>query len=68
MIVTHKRTKQRLLLKKSDNLISTLYVLDENDNKIFAKDSVTNKLAKDVNGNNYYQIAICLNKNLTFPK
>jgi len=64
MIKTHKRTNKRLLLKSSNSLVSTLFVLDENDNKIIDTDSVTKKHTWDINGNPVYKIAICLNENL----
>jgi hypothetical protein len=63
MILTHKKTKQRLLFKTSNSLVSTLYVLDNEDNKVFE----TNELGRtplDVNGNKRYKMAICLNDNL----
>ena len=56
MIKTHKKTRQRLLQKSGSNLVSTLYVLDENDNKI--------QDGYNVKGEPYFKIAICLNKNL----
>ena len=63
MIKTHKRTNQRLLLKKDSGLVSTIFLLDENDNKILDKNSIGKQL-RNVNGENRYKIAICLNNNL----
>ena len=63
MIKTHKKTKQRLLLKRGNSLVSTLYVLDSEDNKILDKNSRGKQLI-NVNGENRYKIAICLNSNL----
>lgn len=63
MIKTHTRTKQRLLLIKSNKAVSTLFVLDSNDKKI--KQTTSNgKVLLDVHGEPRYQLAICLNKNL----
>lgn len=63
MIKTHKKTNQRLLLKNNSGLISTLFVLDENDNKILDKNDYGKQLY-DVKGDKRYKIAICLNENL----
>lgn len=63
MIKIHKKTKQRLLLKRGNSLVSTLYVLDKNDNKILDKNS-RGKQLRNVNGDKRYKIAICLNENL----
>jgi hypothetical protein len=56
MIKTHIITKQRLLLKKNRGLISVLFLLDEQDNKI--------QKGLNTNLEPYYKIVICLNKNL----
>lgn len=53
---THKITKKTFLLKKSGDVVSTLYVLDKNGNKI--------KDGYGVHGKPYFQTAICLTKNL----
>lgn len=63
MIKIHKKTKQRLLLKSSNSLVSTLYVLDNNDNKVLHKNSF-GKNWNDIHGKPVYKLAICLNKNL----
>jgi len=64
MIKTHKRTGQRLLMKTSGDIVSVLYVLDENNNKILEKN--TNGIGLlDMKGEQRYQIAICDNTNLT---
>lgn len=63
MIKIHKITGQRLLLKKGGSQVSTLYVLDNNDNKVLD----TNAWGKhwlDVHGNKVYKIVICRNYNL----
>ena len=67
MILTHKKTKQRLLLKTSDNLVSTLYVLDKQDNKVLDTNE-RGKTLLDVNGNKRYKMAVCLNNNLVKVK
>lgn len=67
MIFIHKKTKQRLLLKKSGDLVSTYYVLDNNLNKILDK----NEFGKEwfnVNGNKVYKTAICHNENVISNK
>tara|TARA_R110000796_G_C14302733_1_gene405476 strand:+ start:220 stop:393 length:174 start_codon:yes stop_codon:yes gene_type:complete len=55
MIKTHKITQQRLLLKKSNGLVSTFFLLDNKYNKI--KDG-HNSIGKD-----YFKIVVCLNEN-----
>lgn len=62
-IFTHKKTKQRLLLKKDSGLISTLYVLDEKDNKIIEKNDRGFTLL-NVKGKPRHKLAICLTENL----
>jgi len=64
MIKTHKITGQRLLMKTSGDIVSVLYLLDENNNKILEKNSSGIGLL-DMKGNQRYQIAICDNTNLT---
>ena len=56
LIKTHKTTSQILLLKKDRGIVSTLFVLDEDSNKI--------KDGRDVKRELSYKIAICLSKNL----
>lgn len=56
MIKTHKLTNQRLLFKRGNSGVSTMYLLDENDNKIQDGFNVKNEP--------YYKVAVCLNKNL----
>ena len=56
MIKTHKITGQKLLLKSSSSLVSTLFILDENDEKI--PDGRNCKFEPA------FKMAICLNKNL----
>lgn len=56
MIKIHKITGQKLLLKSSNNLVSTLFVLDENNEKI--------PDGRNCNFEPVFKIAICLNKNL----
>lgn len=63
MILTHKKTNQRMLFKTSNSLLSTLYVLDEDDNKVIETDERGRTLL-DVNGKQRYKMAICLNDNL----
>ena len=63
MIRTHTKTKQRLLLKNDSGLVSTLFVLDENDNKILDKNDNNVQLC-NVEGEKTFKIAICLNENL----
>jgi len=67
MIKTHKITGQRLLIKTSGDIVSVLYVLDENNNKILDKNTSGIGLL-DMKGNQRYQIAICDNTNLTDKK
>ena len=64
MIKTHKRTGQRLLMKTSGDIVSVLYVLDENNNKILEKNSSGIELL-DMKGEQRYQVAVCDNSNLT---
>ena len=64
MIKTHKRTGQRLLMKTSGDIVSVLYLLDENNNKILEKNSSGIGLL-DMKGEQRYRIAICDNRNLT---
>ena len=63
MIYTHKKTNQRLLYIRSNSLVSTLFVLDENDNKIPDRNNKGRWLL-NVNGEKRYKIAICLTANL----
>jgi len=56
MIKTHKITGQRLLLKKSGSLVSTFFILDENDEKI--PDGRNCKFEP------CFKISVCLNKNI----
>lgn len=56
MIKIHKITGQKLLLKSSSSLVSTLFILDENDEKI--PDGRNCKFEPA------FKMAICLNKNL----
>jgi len=63
MIKTHKKTGQRLLFKRGNSLVSTLYVLDDNDNKILEKNSRGHQLL-NTKGEKRYKLAICLNENL----
>ena len=67
MIKTHKITGQRLLIKTSGDIVSVLYVLDENNNKILDKNS-SGIVLLDIKGEQRYQIAICDNTNLTDKK
>ncbi len=62
-ILIHKKTNQRLLLKRGNSLVSTLYILDENNNKILKKNN-KGKVLLNVKGEKRYKIAICLNDNL----
>ena len=55
-IRTHKKTKQRLLLKSNIGPVSTFYILDGSDNKI--RDGF------DINGNPYHKVVVCLNDNI----
>ena len=65
MIRIHKKTNKRLLLKCSNSLVSTLYVLDENDNKILDKKPNGGEgIWFDVNYKPVYKIVICINSNL----
>ena len=63
LIKTHKITGARLLIKRSNSLVSTLFVLDEFNMKILDKNNKGQQLY-NVNGGKRYKIAICLNKNL----
>jgi len=63
IIKTHKKTKQRFLFESRNSLVSTLYILDANDNKILDVNSF-GKNRKDVKGDPVYKIAICRNENL----
>jgi len=56
MIKIHKITGQKLLLKSSSSLVSILFVLDENDNKI--------PDGRNCNFEPSFKIAVCLNKNI----
>ena len=56
MIKIHKITGQKLLLKSSNNLVSTLFILDENNEKI--------PDGRNCNFEPFFKMAICLNKNL----
>lgn len=56
LIKTHKKTKQRLILKKDSGLVSSFYILDDKDNKI--------QDGYKVDGSTYYKVSICLNKNV----
>ena len=56
MITTHKITNQRLLFKRGNSLVSTLFVLDGEDNKI--------KDGYNVKGDTNFKTVVCLNKNL----
>ena len=56
MIKTHKITGQRFLLKKANASISTLFILDKNNNKIVDGRNCNFEIA--------YKMAICLNKNI----
>ena len=65
MIYKHKKTNQKLLLKKRGSLVSTYFKLDEKNNKIPNYLSKKNKHPlKDVNGNLCYEVAICSNDNV----
>ena len=64
MIKTHKITGQRLLIKTSGDIVSVLYLLDENNNKILEKNSSGIGLL-DMKGDQGYRIAVCDNTNLT---
>ena len=63
MIKTHTLTGQRLLIKTSGDIVSVLYVLDENDNKILEKNS-SGIVLLGMKGEQRYQIAVCDNDNL----
>ncbi len=56
MIKTHKITNKKFLVKKDYGVVSTLFILDNNGNKI--------KNGFDINGNTDYKTAICLNSNI----
>ena len=62
-IKTHKRTGQRLLLKENSGLISTLFLLDTDGNKILSKNKNGRQLYNTC-GEKRYEIVICLNENL----
>jgi len=64
MIKTHKRTGQRLLIKTSGNIVSVLYILDENGNKILEKNT-SGIVLLDMKGEQRHQMAVCNNSNLT---
>ena len=57
MIKTHKITGQKLLLKSSSSLVSILFILDKNNQKI--PDGRNCKFEPA------FKIAVCLNKNLS---
>ncbi len=60
---THKLTNQRLELRKDFGGISSLYLLDENGNRIkCTKDSPSG--AFNANGEQSFEKVICKNKNL----
>lgn len=63
MIHTHKRTGQRLLFIRGNNLVSSLYVLDKHDKKIVETNG-KGRVLLDIYGNTRYKIAICLTDNL----
>jgi len=63
MIKTHKRTGQRLLIKTSGDIVSVLYVLDENNNKILEKNT-SGIVLLDMKADQRYKIAVCNNSNL----
>lgn len=54
--ITHNLSKQKMQFLKKGEVVSTLYILDENGNKI--PDGLNAK------GELTYQRAVCLNKNL----
>jgi hypothetical protein len=56
MIKTHKRTGQKLLVKSSNDLVSTLFILDGNNEKI--------PNGRNSMGKPSFKIAVCLNQNL----
>lgn len=63
MIKTHKRTKQRLLMETQRDVVSTLFILDEYDNRVLYNNSL-GKPIHNVDGTPYYKMAVCLNDNL----
>jgi hypothetical protein len=63
LIKIHKKTKKRLLLKRCNSLVSTLYLLDEFDMKILDKNNKGNQIY-NIHGGKSYKIAICLSENL----
>lgn len=56
MIFTHKKTGQKLLLKSGSILVSTLFILDVNNEKIPDGRSCRFEPA--------FKMAVCLNENL----
>ena len=64
MIKTHNLTGQRLLIKTIGDIVSVLYVLDENDNKILDKNS-SGIVLLGMKGEQRHQMAVCDNSNLT---
>jgi hypothetical protein len=65
MIKIHKLTNQKMLVKNDTGTVSTLYVLDENNEKILEKNNQGHQLY-NVNLEPRYKIAICLNSNLLY--
>jgi len=63
MIKTHNLTGQRLLIKTSGDIVSVLYVLDENDNKILEKNS-SGIVLLGMKGEQRHILAVCDNSNL----
>ena len=60
MIRTHKKTRQRLLLKRGNSQVSTLFLLDKNGDKI--------QYGFNTNLEPYYKVVVCLNKNLIWEQ
>lgn len=56
LIKTHKETNQTLLTKRAGSVVSSFYLLDNNNNKI--KDGV------NVHGLTSYKTVVCLNKSV----
>ena len=56
LINNHKITKQRLSIKRVGSLVSSFYLLDDNNNKI--KDGL------NVYGLTHYKTVVCLNVNI----